>query len=275
MALNGSTIVRRQLGRRLRQLRERAGKTVADVEAAKLASAVKLWRIENGKTRVKVADARALCWLYGADEPTTQILMEMAAGSAQQGWWEDYDGVMPEWFGLYLGLEGQAAQIKVYEPELVPGIFQTPEYAQAVYCTGIQPQDPTRQRRYVDMRMRRQRAVFQKTTPTQVAAIISAGVLHRSVGGPTVMEAQIERMREMSHRDQVDLRVITWDSGAHPAMLGAFTVLDFDDPDDPAVVYLETHVGCQYLEQESQLAEYRKVFSSVHRRSISLEEYMS
>jgi len=275
MALNGSTIVRRQLGRRLRQLREGSGKTVSDVEAAKLASAVKLWRIENGKTRVKVADARALCWLYGADEPTTQVLVEMAAGSAQQGWWEDYGGVMPEWFGLYLGLEGQAEQIQVYEPELVPGLFQTPEYARAVYCTGTQPQDPMRRRRYVDMRMRRQRAVFQRPVATRISAVISAGVLQRSVGGPGVMKAQIDRMREMSHREQVDLRVIAWDTGAHPAMLGAFTVLDFEDPDDPAVVYLETHVGCQYLEQENQLAEYRKVFSSIHRRSISFEEYMS
>src|SRR5262245_10721141 len=108
MPISGSTVVRRQLGRQLRRLREAAGKTDRDIEEANLASRAKLWRIESGKTPVKVADVRALCWLYGADERTTNRLAELAVGTSSQGWLEDYHDVLPSWFSLYLGLEATA-----------------------------------------------------------------------------------------------------------------------------------------------------------------------
>src|SRR6266511_2977723 len=58
MPLQGPTVVRRQLGRRLRRLREAAGKTERDLEEANLVSRAKLWRIESGRTPVKVPDVR-------------------------------------------------------------------------------------------------------------------------------------------------------------------------------------------------------------------------
>ncbi|TMM41862.1 MAG: helix-turn-helix domain-containing protein [Actinobacteria bacterium] len=78
MPTPGSTVVRRQLGVRLRRLRNAAGKTERDVEEASLASRTKLWKIETGKAPVKVADVRALCWLYGADMATTDALAKLA-----------------------------------------------------------------------------------------------------------------------------------------------------------------------------------------------------
>lgn len=76
MPISGSTMVRRQLGRRLRQLRDVARKTEADVEEANLASRVKLWHIETGRVAVKTGDVRGLCWLYRADgwaDPLTEL----------------------------------------------------------------------------------------------------------------------------------------------------------------------------------------------------------
>src|SRR5690349_10089303 len=101
MPVTGSTVIRRQLGRRLRRLRDAAGKTERDVEQAGIASRAKLWRIENGKTPIKMADVRALCWLYGADQPTTDALANLALATDTQGWWEDI-AELPDWFGLYV-----------------------------------------------------------------------------------------------------------------------------------------------------------------------------
>src|SRR5437660_1648665 len=115
MPISGSTVVRRQLGRQLRRLREAAGKTERDIEEANLASRAKLWRIESGKSPIKVADVRALCWLYGADQPTTDRLADLAVGTTAQGWWEDYGDVLPGWFSLYLGLEAAATEIRIYD----------------------------------------------------------------------------------------------------------------------------------------------------------------
>jgi len=81
MPIQGSTVIRRQLGRRLRKLRDAAGKTERDVEEAGLASRTKLWRIEAGKVGVRIADVRTLCWLYGADQATTDALAALATGT--------------------------------------------------------------------------------------------------------------------------------------------------------------------------------------------------
>ena len=55
--------------------------------------------------------------------------------------------------------------------------------------------------------------------------------------------------------------------------MGAFTILDFDNPDDPPVVYLESHTGARYLEEETELAEYRRIYDLIYQKTVPIEEY--
>jgi transcriptional regulator with XRE-family HTH domain len=273
MPISGSTVVRRQLGRRLRRLRDAAGKTERDIEEANLASRAKLWRIESGKTPIKVADVRALCWLYGADQPTTDALARLATGTTAQGWWEDYGDFLPGWFSLYLGLEAAATEIRIYDPELMHGLLQTPEYIRAL-CEASNPQgDEEGIRRQIKLRQGRQQALRNRVPPLSLVAVLGAGVLARPVGSSQVMAEQIERLYELNRLAHVDIRVLPWEVGAHAAMVGALTILDFDDPDDPAVVYVETHTGGRYLEKPDELSEYRRIFDLVYERTVPIEEY--
>src|SRR5690349_10341366 len=132
MPMAGSTVVRRQLGRQLRKLRDKAGKSDRDVEESSLASRTKLWRIETGKTAVRIADVRALCWLYNADPTTTESLVRLAQGTNTQNWWEERFADLPGWFWLYLGLESTATSVCVYDPELVFGLLQSRRYMEAI-----------------------------------------------------------------------------------------------------------------------------------------------
>ncbi len=273
MPISGSTVVRRQLGRRLRRLREAAGKTERDIEEANLASRAKLWRIESGKSPIKVADVRALCWLYGADQPTTDALASLATGTTAQGWWEDYGDVLPGWFSLYLGLEVAATEIRIYDPELVHGLLQTPGYVRALRQASNPQGDEEDIRRQIKLRQERQQTLNTRVPPLKLTAVLGAGVLARPVGGRDVMAEQIERLHELNRLDHIDVRILPWDVGAHAAMVGALTILDFDDPDDPAVVYLETHTGARYLEKPDELNEYRRIFNLVYERSVPIKEY--
>jgi len=274
MPIQGSTVIRRQLGRRLRKLRETAGKTERDVEEAGLASRTKLWRIEAGKVGVRIADVRTLCWLYGADQQTTDALAALAAGTSTQGWWEDYGDVVPDWFGLYVGLEAAAKEIRLYDPELVHGLLQTPAYVRAVYQAGSQPRDEVAIQRQIKLRHERQQILTNRKPPLRVTAILGAGVLARRVGGEEIMAEQVDRLRDLNRLRHVDIRVMPWDFGAHAAMhIGAFEILDFADPDDPPVVYLESHTGARYLEKPEELAEYRKVYDLILQKTVSIEEY--
>src|SRR3954452_2893579 len=119
MAGGGSVVVRRQLGRKLHQLRLASGKKVTDVTEAGIASKAKMSRIEAGTTPVKMADIRALCWLYSADAETTEALAALAPGTQQEDWGAP---AMPDWFGLYAGLEAMASTIRCFEPQFVHGL---------------------------------------------------------------------------------------------------------------------------------------------------------
>src|SRR3954452_13914185 len=139
MAGGGSVVIRRQLGFKLRRLRLAAGKDVADVTEAGLGSKAKISRIETGRGAVKVADIRALCWLYGADPATTDALAALAPGTKQEDWWQDYgQAVVPDWFGLYAGREPAPSRIRCFEPEFVHGLLQTQDYARAVIAADDQ-----------------------------------------------------------------------------------------------------------------------------------------
>ena len=275
MPVQGSTVVRRQLGRRLHQLREAARITERDVEKARFASRTKLWRIETGRTPVKVADVLALCGLYGADKATTTALTTLATGTNQHGWWEDFGDAVPTWFNLYVGLESSASTIQIYDPELVHGLLQTPDYVRALYAASPKHFAEEVIQRQIKLRGERQQALVARKPPLHVVAVLNAAVLARPVGGKQVMHDQIERLCELQRLDHVDIRVLGWDVGGHAALhMGAFTILGFDCADDPDVVYREAHTGAQYLERDHELREYRDIFAVIHQQAVPIEEYV-
>ena len=130
---SGSTVPRRQLGRYLRQLREGADKTIKTAAEDLEWSPVKIWRIESGQTSMRALDVEAMCKVYGAPQDVTDALTLLAKETKAKGWWYSYDDAIPEWFELYVGLESAASRLRHYEPELIPGLLQTPAYATEVF----------------------------------------------------------------------------------------------------------------------------------------------
>jgi hypothetical protein len=88
-----------------------------------------------------------------------------------------------------------------------------------------------------------------------------------------VLKGQIEHLRQVAKRGNVDIRVLPFSVGAHAAMAGAFRIMDFDDPEDPDVVYLETHVGAMYLEEPDEVEEYRRIFRLIRNDAIPVADY--
>ncbi|WP_433528311.1 helix-turn-helix domain-containing protein [Micromonospora sp. CA-263727] len=272
MPITGQRVVRRTLGRRLTRLRVACGKSRREVAEAKLGiSEPTLHRIETGKVPVTAANVRALCWLYGADQSITDALAELALGTSQQEWW-DSSPVIPDWFKLYVGLEASASQISTYYGEVMPGELQTEQYALAVF-EAEKPADAEAAHRHVKLRMQRQKTLFTRTPAPRIVTVLGEDVLTRSVGGKAVLDAQVEHLRRVAKLDSVDIRVLPFSVGAHAAMAGAFRILDFDDPDDPNTVYLESHIGALYLEEPREIDEYRRIFALVRDASVPLDAF--
>jgi transcriptional regulator with XRE-family HTH domain len=265
-------LVRRQLGRHLRRLRLAVGKTHADAETAGMGHRSTLWRIEAGRAKVRPSTVRALCWLYDADDATSDALYAMARQAEQPGWWEEYRDDLPTWFTLYVELEAAARRISAFHPTFVDGLLQTPEYARAVFIAGYPAPSPGDVERQVAIRLERQRRAFERTQPLQLSVVLSEAVLCQEVGGPEAMAAQLDHLRSLNGGGAVEIRALPFTAGAHPAMKGRFTVLDLDGDVDPDVVYLETLNGGRYLEQRSELDRFRGIFSELRDLAVPLEE---
>jgi transcriptional regulator with XRE-family HTH domain len=270
MPVTGQRVARRTLGRRLTRLRVANGKSRREVAEAKLGiSEPTLHRIETGKVPVTPANVRALCWLYQADQSITDALAELALGTSQEEWW-DASPVIPDWFKLYVGLEASASQIRTYDGEIVPGELQTEQYALAVFGAE-QPVDDEAANRHVTLRMQRQKTLFARTPGPRMLIVLGEAVLNRPVGGKAVFDAQLEHLHRTAEAGRVEINVLPFSTGAHAAMAGAFRILDFDDPDDPDTVYLESHVGALYLEEPHEVAEYRRIFELIRSAAVPLQ----
>jgi len=246
------------LGTHLRRLREDAGISRTDAGWAIRGSESKISRLELGRVGFKVRDVEDLLALYKLeDEVERDRLLQLAREANNPGWWQRYDDLTPNWFHSYLGLEMAADLIRTFELQFVPGLLQTPEYARAVVALGRldEPMPREEQDRLVSLRMRRQE-VLTRQRPARLWAVIDEAVLHRPIGGKTVLRNQLEYLIEQSRRHNVTLQIIPFGKGGYTATGGAFTLLRFNDTDLPDIVYIEHLTSAVYLDKREDLDAY-------------------
>jgi transcriptional regulator with XRE-family HTH domain len=249
------TVRRRELGATLRALRNERGLTVDQVAAELLCSPSKVSRMETGQRGATLRDVRDLSELYGVtDEAQVARLMDLARGGKEQGWWQSYDLE----FSTYVGLEAEAVSTKYYHSTVIPGLLQTVDYARAIHEVVIPKLDQERIDELVQVRLMRQQ-ILQRDPPLAVSAIFDEAALHRVVGGPSTMQAQLARLVKLSKFANVTIRVIPFTAGAHFAMDSTFRILEFESS-VPDVVYVEGLVGFLYLDRGQDVARYNMVF---------------
>ncbi|GFJ91409.1 hypothetical protein Prum_050510 [Phytohabitans rumicis] len=120
---------RRRLGAELRRLREAAGLTGDQVIArVGWASASKLSRLENGRSRPDLGDVLDLLDLYDVTGSTREDLIAVTRDAGNtRGWLRSYP-VMTQRQRGYAELEAGCAEIFEYGPVILPGLLQTAEY---------------------------------------------------------------------------------------------------------------------------------------------------
>jgi transcriptional regulator with XRE-family HTH domain len=139
----GPAALRVALGVRLRRLREASGVSREAAGARIRASASKISRIELGRVSSKERDVADLLTAYGVtDVDERATLLDLGRRAGESGWWREFGDTIPPWFEPYLGLEQSASLIRTYEPQFVPGLLQTEDYARAVVSLGSPLVDP-------------------------------------------------------------------------------------------------------------------------------------
>jgi hypothetical protein len=238
--------------------------SVKQVTEHLMCSPSKVSRIETGQRGATLRDVRDLCNFYSVtDEVERERLMRLAREGKEQGWWQPYD--LP--YSTYVGLEAEARLIRDYQSSVVPGLLQTADYARAGH-EGAMPRlssDVIDQR--VQARLARQ-ALLTQNAPPKFQAVLDEAVLHRAVGGPRVMSAQLRKILELSALPNVTVQVIPYAVGAHPAVESNFNLLQLAPP-APGVIFVEGLVGSIYLEREEDLARYDRIFTRLQEISLN------
>ncbi len=270
----GPTVRRMLVGAQLRRLRLEQAITREQAGEAIRASEWKIHRLENGQVGFKERDIVDLLRLYGVTDPgETAALVSLAHEANQPGWWQQYGDVLPQWFRAYIDLESAAALIRTHEGQLVPGLLQTEDYMRAV-IGGMLDELPEEAERRVTLRLTRQELLARADAP-RLWAVIDETALRRPVGGRKVMRAQLERLVEAAQLPNVTLQILPLAAGAHPAMVGAFSILRFADAELPDVVYLEHLAGALYLDRREDVAQYLHVMESVSVRAAQPDQTAS
>lgn len=261
------TVRRRRLSLALREIRVGTGLTA--VEAAKRLEwdPSKVSRMERNDWKLpNVNDIRLLLDLYEvSDQRQREALITLARESRQRGWWADYQDVFRS--GLP-DFEAGASAIRTYEALLMPGLLQTADYASAVWRAG-QVQEEAVVQRSVAARLARQE-ILERDDPPSLLALIDEAAIQKLVGGEAIMAAQVRHLIEMAARPSVTIQIVPHEVGAHAAMLGPFTILDF--PEDPSLVYLETATDSLWLEKPDEYQRYSLIFSHVMTSALPPEE---
>ncbi|APE32768.1 transcriptional regulator [Nocardia mangyaensis] len=267
--VTGSTMPRRQLGRHLRDLRNRARMTTRTAAAQLEWSEAKIWRIETGQTSLRSLDVEAMCKVYGAPADLVEPLAALARETKARGWWTGYGDVIAEGFEVYIGLEEAATGLSLYEDGLIPVLLQTEDYATALLEQTVPGLTEAELERRLRVLRARQALLTRAESPLRVHVVLAEAVLTRRIGDHKVVAAQRARLRELAESDTVRIQVVPADTGYHAGLeSGRFVILDFGvddsvDRPEPPVVYVETFAGSAYLDKPNDHDRFRDAFADI------------
>jgi transcriptional regulator with XRE-family HTH domain len=271
MATPSPTVRRKRLTTELRRLRERAGLTCEDVGQRLDCSGTRISRMETGRIGARPGDVRELLEIYGVTGAEADALVQLARDARRKGWWHSYGRVLQPWFEAYIGLESAAARLRDFQPLVVPGLLQTEGYARAVLRAAPPAGRAEDIGAQVALRMRRQ-AILDQPEPPEMWVVLSESVLRVQVGGPAVMRAQLRRLGDLAARPHLTLQVLPFSTAAHAQPISPFTMLEFADAADPAVVYLEHLTGGHFVENADEVRRYRVIFDHLRAEALGTGE---
>lgn len=277
----GSAILRRYIGRQFTEMRRRAGLTQERAAEVLQRARATVARIEDGDHRVRFrdVDVEAMLKLYGATPEERERMLALTADTRnghRKSWLHDYTmTALPRFFAPYVELEQSAEVIRQYEPELIPGLLQTGDYAAEVMAVPAGYLSAEESAERVRLRMERQVMLTQPRAP-HLDVIINEGVLYRLVGGAEVMTAQLRHLSDASRQTGISVRVLPYRAGVHGGMAAsAFTLLDFPtdprtgEPLEPPMAYIDTLTGAMYLNKPDSINGYRMVWDDLTTRALN------
>ncbi|MET9297010.1 helix-turn-helix transcriptional regulator [Streptomyces sp. NPDC003077] len=274
-ASSPSTVLGRQLGEELRNLRDAAGLTTAQAAEALDCTKGKISRIENGRVALRLPDLAAMLLAYEVKDTQLRERLTSLARKANRrrrdGWWNQYGAVLADTYRDYIALEAMAATIRTFQAQLVPGLLQTPDYTRALTVASQRWDSADEIEKFVQVRITRQERLVGHC-PLNLWAVISEAVLLQEVGGAKVMGPQLQYLLDASDAPGITVQVLPFSRGAHASMFGPYVVMGFPEDGALDVVLADTPTNSLWMEREPEVARYKALFDAARTSALSPAE---
>ena len=231
----------------------------------------KLIRIENGSVGISTNDLKVLLGHYGivADD-RVEGLIALAKAARERSWWSTYKDVASPRLLQFIEYEAAAVITRSFEPLLIPGLLQTEQYAREAIKEFSGRPSKDRLDALVSLRLKRQELLERPGPPPWFFFILDEGVIRRVVGSKDVMDGQIRRLIDLVSRDNLTIEVVPFSAGINHGMQNAFVVLEFPEPEDEDVLYLESRRGDWFSRDydPEEFLVYREIFEELRHMSL-------
>ena len=233
----------------------------------------KVSKIENAKARIRPPDVGPLLKVYGiTSQSVVTGLTRLAEDAQKTGWWQTYGDVAAQAYKDYISIESDAEVASICTPAIIPGLFQTGEYAREVIAATAITRTPEEVEALAEMRKARQSILTRPENPLKFRAVIGEAALRqRFVSRPHLMHSQLLHLLDMTEMRNVRIQVIPSATAPTPAMLGVFTLFQFPEP-WPTVVNTENLRGGQFVEDPTEVKIFEDAFDRVVSAALPVDE---
>ncbi|MFI6208073.1 helix-turn-helix domain-containing protein [Streptomyces sp. NPDC051041] len=258
------------LGNALRVRREALGLKQEQVALQLGVSNSKVSRIESGQHQFKERDLARFFAIYRVNDPSEQAqLRELAEHANRLPWWQPWSGVAQKHLQAVVSFEDMAQRIRTYEPQQLPGLVQTEEYARAVIATG--GGDVRQREALVALRVERQRRFREAPADKKLICVIDEGSLRRGYGSRQIMRRQLEHLIELAACPRYLIRIAEQSRYNVPVHIGSVTIWDFSARILPDIAYTEVYDGGLIFQDEEQVDARIRGFDRLRGMSLTPE----
>jgi transcriptional regulator with XRE-family HTH domain len=254
---------REALGGRLREIRHDAGLSGRELAAQAGWHFTKVSKLENGRQHPSDTDIRDWCRHCHAPEEASGLI---ATAHSVESMYIEWRRQMK--FGLKRPQQARTPGyertrlFRIYEPGLIPGLFQTAEYATALMTGVIEFHDiPDDLDQAVAARLERQRLLYSGDRRFHV--VLEQQALRSRVGTPETMAGQLDRLLALMGIGRVTLGIIPATAGRHTTPAAGFWI--FDDE----TVQLETVSAELTITQHREVALYAGKFDLLAKSAVT------
>jgi transcriptional regulator with XRE-family HTH domain len=264
----GISIRQRRVSGELRTLREKRSLSCKDVAAALDCSESKISRMETGERGLYADDVAAILGFLRAPADLRHELLALVRDGEERNWHEIHGKLPTNWKDL-IRFENDATAIYNYEPVLIPGLAQTPDYSRAIIHRTEPSLSEIEVETLVAARMTRQIILSRRQAPN-VQLIVDETVLQRPVGAPGMLRAQLRHLLTLGERPKVTVQVVPFAIGAHPGLAGPLVLLEFAN--EPTLAYAETRAASSFLEEDEHICGVKVAWRGIRAVALSPED---